>query len=79
MHFAYLLQSILVPAKKYVGITNDPQRRLVEHNNGQSIHTNKFKPWSLITYVAFDNLSKSQTFECYLKSHSVRAFAKKHL
>jgi len=79
MYFVYLLESIFVPARKYVGISDDPQRRLVEHNNGFSIHTNKFKPWKLMTYTAFDNLSKAQAFERYLKSHSGRAFAKKHL
>jgi len=68
-----------VPERKYVGITDNPERRLKEHNNGQSNHTNKFKPWKLMTYVAFDNLLKAQAFEKYLKSHSGRAFTKKHL
>jgi len=79
MHFVYLLKSAISPARKYVGITDDLQRRLLEHNDGRSIHTNKFKPWKLMTYIAFDNLSKAQTFERYLKSHSGRAFAKRHL
>lgn len=79
MYFVYLLKSIAVPMRKYVGITDDPNRRLAEHNNGQSIHTNKFKPWCLMTYIAFDDLPKAQAFERYLKSHSGRAFAKRHL
>ena len=79
MYFVYLLQSISTPERKYIGITDDPQRRLMEHNNGQSIHTNKFKPWALMTYIAFDDQVKAHAFERYLKSHSGRAFAKKHL
>lgn len=79
MHFVYLLKSTISPTRKYVGITDDLQRRFLEHNDGRSIHTNKFKPWKLMTYIAFDNLSKAQAFEHYLKSHSGRAFAKKHL
>ncbi|TSC79170.1 MAG: excinuclease ABC subunit C [Candidatus Peregrinibacteria bacterium Gr01-1014_25] len=51
----------------------------MEHNSGQSIHTNRFKPWKLMTYVTFDNRQKAESFERYLKSHSGRAFAKKHL
>jgi predicted GIY-YIG superfamily endonuclease len=79
MYFVYLLESLLVPSRKYVGITDNPIRRLEEHNNGRSTHTNRFKPWKLMTYIAFDDLSKAQAFEKYLKSHSGRAFAKKHL
>lgn len=78
MYFVYLLESVAIPARKYVGITDDPNRRLAEHNNGQSIHTNRFKPWKLMTYVAFDDLLKARSFEIYLKSHAGRAFSKKH-
>ncbi|MEK7563680.1 MAG: GIY-YIG nuclease family protein [Patescibacteria group bacterium] len=78
MYFVYLLQSLAAPARKYVGITDDVNRRLAEHNNGKSIHTNKFKPWELMTYIAFDDVTKAQAFEDYLKSHSGRAFSKKH-
>lgn len=60
MYFVYLLESVPLPARKYVGITNDPYRRLADHNSGHSIHTNKFKPWKLMTYIAFDDLSKAQ-------------------
>ena len=39
----------------------------------------KFKPWKLITYLAFSNRSKALSFEKYLKSHSGKAFANKRL
>ena len=78
MYFVYLLQSLVIPARKYVGITDDLRRRLLEHNEGRSIHTNKFRPWKLMTYTAFVDLSKAEAFERYLKSHSGRAFAKRH-
>ncbi len=79
MHFVYLLESTHCPSRKYVGNTDNVDRRLSEHNFGESIHTNKFKPWKLMTCIAFDTASKAQIFEIYLKSHSGRAFAKKHL
>jgi len=78
MYFVYVLQSTIFPERKYVGITIDVQRRLLEHNTGKSIHTNKFRPWKIMTFIAFDDLSKAQSFEVYLKSHSGRAFSKKH-
>lgn len=77
MYFVYILESA---DKKhwYFGITDDVERRLVEHNAGKSIHTNKFKPWSLRLTVSFATYQHASGFEHYLKSHSGRAFMKKH-
>ncbi|KKW39609.1 hypothetical protein A2454_06190 [Candidatus Peribacteria bacterium RIFOXYC2_FULL_55_14] len=63
----------------YIGMTNDIRRRLTEHNGGKSIHTNKHKPWKLRMAVSFVSYTKAKEFEEYLKSHSGRAFVKKHL
>ena len=48
------------------------------HNEGKSIHTNKFKPWKKVVEIGFDDPAKATAFEKYLKSGSGRAFAKKH-
>jgi putative endonuclease len=53
--------------------------RLDAHNAGQSPHTAKFKPWDLVTYIAFSDKAKGIAFERYLKSASGRAFANKRL
>lgn len=63
----------------YVGRTNAIDHRLLEHNAGESVHTNKYKPWKLMTYVCFDDKEKAIAFERYLKSGSGRSFAKRHL
>jgi putative endonuclease len=78
MTFVYLLQSQVDPSKFYVGISNDPARRLEEHNSGLSIHTNKYRPWTVMVTVAFADAAKAAAFDRYLKSGSGRAFAKKH-
>ena len=78
MKYVYLIQSIPFPQQKYTGITTDIAKRLADHNSGKSIHTAKYKPWKLITYIAFSNEEKAREFERYLKSGSGRAFAKKH-
>ena len=78
MNFVYLLQSEVDAAKYYVGISNDPVRRVDEHNGGKSIHTNKYRPWRVIVTVGFADGAKATAFERYLKSGSGRAFAKKH-
>ena len=78
MHYVYVLQSEYDPARHYVGLTNDPQRRLDEHNSGKSVHTNKHKPWCISVCIGFSDRTKAVQFERYLKSGSGRAFAKKH-
>lgn len=77
MYYVYHLQSENNPDRYYVGLTSDIERRLEEHNSGKSVHTNKFKPWKLVTYSAFTDKSKAEKFEAYLKTSSGRAFAKK--
>jgi putative endonuclease len=78
MTFVYVLQSEADGSRFYVGISNDPARRLEEHNSGGSIHTNKYRPWTLAVSVGFADPAKATEFERYLKSGSGRAFAKRH-
>ena len=77
MKYVYILESIGHPAEWYVGLTDDLRTRFDAHNAGQSRHTAKFKPWRLVTYIAFSEETKAVAFERYLKSSSGRAFAKK--
>lgn len=79
MRYVYLLQSEAFAGQRYVGITSDLRKRLAEHNAGKSPHTSKYAPWRLVTYVAFSDEQKAETFERYLKSGSGHAFASKRL
>ena len=79
MYYVYLLRSIPNPEQTYIGYTEDLKTRLQAHNNGQSPHTSKYKPWDLITYLSFNDKSRAFSFEKYLKSHSGKAFANKRL
>jgi putative endonuclease len=79
MWYVYIIRSINNPEQEYTGATADLKRRLSDHNAGKSAHTAKFKPWQLVWYCAFPDKYKALAFEKYLKSHSGRAFAKKHL
>jgi len=79
MQYVYLIRSQSHPQQSYIGITTDLKKRMATHNNGGSVHTSKFKPWKLVTYVAFSEDSKALAFETYLKTGSGRAFAKKRL
>ena len=79
MKYVYLLESINFSDETYIGLTDDLRKRLAAHNAGQARHTKKFKPWRLVTYLAFSDEDKAVAFERYLKSSSGRAFAKKRL
>jgi predicted GIY-YIG superfamily endonuclease len=78
MHYVYVLESEVDPARFCVGVTTDLERRLREHNAGKSIHTNKYRPWKLSVCIGFSDRTKALRFEQNLKSGSGRAFAKKH-
>src|SRR5204863_6689207 len=79
VYYVYLIESVSAQRERYLGMTTDLKERLREHNAGKSFHTAKFKPWKLITYVAFTDRAKAEAFERYLKSGSGHAFARKRL
>ena len=79
MKYVYLLESVSNPGQTYAGLTDDLKIRFEVHNSGGSPHTAKYKPWRLVTYLAFADEAKAVAFERYLKSASGRAFANKRL
>jgi len=79
MFYVYILRSIDHPKQIYVGSTHDLRTRLAQHNAGKSIHTNKFKPWDLLAYIATPDKMLAEKLERYLKTGSGRAFAVRHL
>ena len=68
MYYVYLLESVSAQGERYLGMTTDLKERIRGHNAGKSSHTSKFKPWKLITYIAFTDRAKTEAFERYLKS-----------
>lgn len=78
MYYVYLLKSESHPKQLYIGSTHDLRQRLKKHNEGRSPHTAKFRPWTLIAYVAFAEEKTAVAFEKYLKSGSGRAFVNRH-
>jgi len=79
MKYVYILRSSGIPEHYYVGITDDLRDRLRKHNAGEVLHTSKYAPWSVKTYIAFSDEKRAFAFEKYLKSPSGRAFARKRL
>ena len=78
MIYVYYLRSISCSNKTYVGFTQNIEQRFLEHNNGKSIYTYQFKPWTLIAYFAFDQEVKTRRFEKYLKTNAGKIFLTCH-
>ena len=79
MFYVYIIQSINFSKQFYTGFSENIVNRLEDHNGGKSVHTNKFKPWKLLFYCAFEDKKKALDFERYLKTVSGRAFRNKRL
>ena len=79
MRYVYILRSLSEPEKYYTGQTTNLKQRLTDHNAAKVLHTSKFVPWELKTYIAFSDEEQALAFEKYLKTASGRALAKKRL
>jgi len=60
----------------YVGMTDNLERRLKEHNTGKTKSTKGFIPWELIYKVEFANREIARVREKYLKSGFGKLFLK---
>ena len=77
MFTVYILTSKNYPERCYIGVTQNMELRLKEHNSGNSLYTKRYAPWQLETYIVFRNKQRAGEFERYLKSGSGFAFFKK--
>ena len=78
MFYVYLMRSDQYPDETHIGFTDDVNKRLAAHNNGESIHTTEHKPWVLVGYVCFKDKVSAMIFETFLKTGAGNAFSNKH-
>lgn len=76
MFTVYILKSAVV-VKSYVGVTDNIERRLKEHNSGKSYYTKKYTPWNVVYTEKFELFSEARKREKYFKSASGRRQLKK--
>ncbi len=75
----YILRSEKYRKRLYIGLTEDLENRIKEHNHNESRYSKNYAPWDLETYIVFKDKSQAVSFEKYLKSGSGFAFLKKRL
>lgn len=76
MHILYLLRSVNF-SKSYVGITDNLERRLKEHNSGKSFYTKRYLPWRIIYTEEFKDFKEAREREKFYKSSVGRRALKK--
>lgn len=67
MYYVYILYSKKLN-KRYIGSSNNLQRRLTEHNSGNCKFTLSGIPWKLIYYEVFKFEKDARQEELFLKS-----------
>ncbi len=70
-YFVYILKSVSTN-KTYVGITNNLERRLKEHNSGKSKFTKSYIPWEMVYSEKILNREFARDKEKYFKSAAGR-------
>ena len=68
--------------RRYIGLSECILRRLVDHNNGRSIYTAKYRPWKLVWNSLPLTLTEARMLENLLKKQKggvgLKSLLKKH-
>ncbi|OGK16602.1 hypothetical protein A2690_03230 [Candidatus Roizmanbacteria bacterium RIFCSPHIGHO2_01_FULL_39_12b] len=78
MYFVYVLLS-LKDKKFYIGFTYNVEKRLEQHNNGESKSTRPRRPFELVYYEGFKYKGDAINQELFYKSSQGRRMLKSRL
>jgi putative endonuclease len=53
--YVYILQSEIDREHFYIGLMDNLRKRVQCHNSGRVLHTTKWHPWRLKSYIAFSD------------------------
>ena len=67
MYFVYALWSV-AHDKIYVGFSENPDQRLLEHNQGKSSYTKSYRSWERFYLEKVNSRREALKKEIYLKS-----------
>jgi len=73
MYFVYILES-KKDGSHYVGMSEDAENRLKDHNRGKVKTTKSRSPWHIIYTESFETRAEARKREKYLKSAAGRRF-----
>lgn len=67
-YWVYILES-LKNKRRYIGMTTNPQRRLLFHNLGKTRSTSHFAPYRIIYLEEYNNKKEALKRERQIKSY----------
>ncbi len=70
MFFVYVIVSESKGLRFYVGMSENVEKRLKEHNSGKTKSTKSYTPWKLFFTESFATRLEAREREKYLKSGS---------
>lgn len=76
--FLYILKS-KVCGKYYVGVSQDPGRRLIFHNTVEKGFTSRYRPWEIVFIKECESKKEALNFEKKIKSWKSRLMIEKVL
>jgi putative endonuclease len=76
MYFVYILQS-KKDHRYYVGVSENVERRLREHNAGGSKSTAPYRPWTIIKIEEYPDAKLAYKRERFIKSKHSRIIIEK--
>ena len=65
-YYVYII--ICDEGKIYIGLSEDIEKRIGQHNSGKSKWTSKYSNWRQVYKKKFENLTDARKWENYLKS-----------
>ena len=78
MIYVYIIESV-IDGTLYIGMTQDPHKRLKEHNSGKNRFTKGHLPWKIIFTETHPDWATARVREKYLKTASGKNWLKKIL
>ena len=73
--FVYVIRS-QVDGRFYVGMTENLERRLNQHNSGKTKSTKGYRPWILVHSESYPDRITARKREKYLKSGTGKEYIK---
>ncbi len=78
MHYVYILLNE-AKTRTYIGVTDDVEKRLKEHNTGRVKSSNPYRLYKIIHTESFETLSEARQREKFYKSTTGRRRIKEML
>ena len=71
MYYLYILKSKIID-KYYIGISQNPQKRIKYHNTFEKGFTSRYRPWEIVYTKKFNNKNLAMKAEKKLKNWKSR-------